>query len=178
MGPSNRWDSLSRLLPVNIKRDSPLTASAQSLLHENYCRRHGESAFRCRSSRPPTDLSLLDDRIHLLRVNAIEKSTRKGYTIGARDYIDFGSKRSLPLDPTPQTLYLYIAYTSQFIASAPKYLTGTRHFRIGLLNELNKINGLTVRSLAAGRSSGSFAFAYAQSRSFVRVRRCSWCGIK
>ncbi|KZP33828.1 hypothetical protein FIBSPDRAFT_718620, partial [Athelia psychrophila] len=35
---------------------------------------------------------------------------------------------SLPLDPTPFTLSRYIAYTSQFIASGPKYLTGARHF--------------------------------------------------
>ncbi|PBK70502.1 hypothetical protein ARMSODRAFT_866301, partial [Armillaria solidipes] len=34
----------------------------------------------------------------------------------------------LPLDPTPTTLSRYIAYTSQFIASGPKYLTGVRHF--------------------------------------------------
>ncbi|RDB28181.1 hypothetical protein Hypma_001296 [Hypsizygus marmoreus] len=35
---------------------------------------------------------------------------------------------SKSLDPTPQTLSRYIAYTSQFIASGPKYLTGVRHF--------------------------------------------------
>ncbi|KAJ7271668.1 hypothetical protein C8J57DRAFT_1008086, partial [Mycena rebaudengoi] len=34
----------------------------------------------------------------------------------------------LPLDPTPTTLARYIAYTSKFIASGPKYLTGARHF--------------------------------------------------
>ena len=37
-------------------------------------------------------------------------------------------QHSLPIDPTPQTLSHYIAYTSQFIASGPKYLTGVRHF--------------------------------------------------
>ncbi|KAH9919586.1 uncharacterized protein B0H18DRAFT_1195171, partial [Fomitopsis serialis] len=35
---------------------------------------------------------------------------------------------SLPLNPTPETLARYIAYTSQFIASGPKYLSGARHF--------------------------------------------------
>ncbi|KAJ7150092.1 hypothetical protein C8R43DRAFT_823077, partial [Mycena crocata] len=35
---------------------------------------------------------------------------------------------SIPLAPTPQTLSRYIAYTSQYIASGPKYLTGARHF--------------------------------------------------
>ncbi|KAJ7609280.1 hypothetical protein DFH06DRAFT_920683, partial [Mycena polygramma] len=34
----------------------------------------------------------------------------------------------LPLAPTPKTLSRYIAYTSQFIASGPKYLSGARHF--------------------------------------------------
>ncbi|KAF9003754.1 hypothetical protein BDZ89DRAFT_882483, partial [Hymenopellis radicata] len=35
---------------------------------------------------------------------------------------------NLSLDPTPETLSRYIAYTSQFIASAPKYLSGAKHF--------------------------------------------------
>ncbi|KAH9907693.1 uncharacterized protein B0H18DRAFT_864783, partial [Fomitopsis serialis] len=35
---------------------------------------------------------------------------------------------NLPLNPTPETLARYIAYTSQFIASGPKYLSGARHF--------------------------------------------------
>jgi len=35
---------------------------------------------------------------------------------------------SLPLTTTPQNLSHYIAYTSKFIASAPKYLTGACHF--------------------------------------------------
>ncbi|KAJ7706810.1 hypothetical protein B0H17DRAFT_852559, partial [Mycena rosella] len=34
----------------------------------------------------------------------------------------------IPLDPTPKTLSRYIAFTSQFIASGPKYLSGARHF--------------------------------------------------
>jgi hypothetical protein len=50
------------------------------------------------------------------------------YATGARDYINFCIAHSLPLDPTPSTLSRYVAYTSQFIASAPKYLTGVRHF--------------------------------------------------
>ncbi|KAF6744035.1 hypothetical protein DFP72DRAFT_770094, partial [Ephemerocybe angulata] len=35
---------------------------------------------------------------------------------------------NLPIDPTPSTLALYIAYTSTLHASGPKYLTGVRHF--------------------------------------------------
>ncbi|KAJ3742265.1 hypothetical protein EV360DRAFT_25286, partial [Lentinula raphanica] len=34
----------------------------------------------------------------------------------------------LPLNPTPLTLARYIAYTSQYISSAPKYLSGAQHF--------------------------------------------------
>jgi hypothetical protein len=45
-----------------------------------------------------------------------------------RLYINFGIFHSLPLDPTPSTLSHYIAYSSLFIASSPKYLTGVRHF--------------------------------------------------
>jgi hypothetical protein len=73
-------------------------------------------------------LADLDARAHFLQVNSIEKSTRNGYVTGARDYITFCIKNCLPLDPTPQTLARYIAYTSLFIASGPKYLTGARHF--------------------------------------------------
>ncbi|KAF8239169.1 hypothetical protein L208DRAFT_1475424 [Tricholoma matsutake] len=79
-------------------------------------------------SRPPMDLSSLDERVLHLQTNAIENSTTKGYATGARDYIQFCLAHHLPLDPTPQTLARYIAYTSLFIASGPKYLTGVRHF--------------------------------------------------
>jgi len=81
-----------------------------------------------RTARPPISLADLDARAHFLQVNAIEKSTSKCYATGARDYITFCIKNSLPLDPTPQTLARYIAYTSMFIASGPKYLSGARHF--------------------------------------------------
>lgn len=73
-------------------------------------------------------LKELDDRAHFLQVNAIEKSTSRGYITGARDYLHFCISHSIPIDPTPQTLSRYIAYTSQYIASGPKYLTGVRHF--------------------------------------------------
>ncbi|KAF9470320.1 hypothetical protein BDN70DRAFT_985587 [Pholiota conissans] len=74
------------------------------------------------------DLADLDQRALLLQVNAIEKSTTMGYSTGARDYVSFCLSHQLPLDPTPLTMSRYIAYTSQFIGSAPKYLTGVRHF--------------------------------------------------
>jgi hypothetical protein len=81
-----------------------------------------------RTARPPISLADLDARARFLQANAIEKSTSQGYATGARDYITFCVRNSLPLDPTPQTLARYIAYTSMFIASGPKYLTGARHF--------------------------------------------------
>ena len=81
-----------------------------------------------RTVRPPMSLESIDDCALHLQVNSIEISTIKGYATGARDYISFCLKFSLPLTPTPQTLACYIAYTSKYIASGPKYLMGTRHF--------------------------------------------------
>jgi len=77
-------------------------------------------------------LADLDKHALHLQVSAIEKSTVQGYATGVRDYIAFCVAHSLPLDPTPSTLSRYIAYTSKFIASGPKYLTGVRHFLIDL----------------------------------------------
>jgi hypothetical protein len=70
------------------------------------------------------ELADLDAHALYLQVNSIERSTSKNYASGARDYINFCILHSLPLDPTPTTLSHYIAYSSQFIASGPKYLTG------------------------------------------------------
>jgi hypothetical protein len=85
-------------------------------------------SFSPRKARPTMDLADLDNRTVHLQVNAIEKSTVNGYATGARDYITFCLNHSLSIEPTPQTLSRYVAYTSMFIASAPKYLTGVRHF--------------------------------------------------
>lgn len=63
-----------------------------------------------------------------LQVHAIEKATVNGYTTGTHDYTRFCTNHLLPIDPTPETMAHYITYTSQFIASGPKYLTGARHF--------------------------------------------------
>jgi len=79
-------------------------------------------------ARPPMPLSVLDERVYFLQANAIEKSTSSGYATGARDYIKFCLSHGIALDPTPDTLARYIAFTSKFIASGPKYLTGVRHF--------------------------------------------------
>lgn len=88
--------------------------------------------LRTRTARPPMDLALLDEYVSHLQLNAIEVGTFKGYQTGIRDYINFCINHSLPLTPTPQTFARYIAYTSRFIASAPKYLTGACHFLIDL----------------------------------------------
>lgn len=87
----------------------------------------GPSAFST-LAHPPMQLSMLDERVRFLQQNAIEKSTSKGYGTGARDYIKFCLSHNLPLEPTPKTLARYIAFTSQYIASGPRYLTGVRHF--------------------------------------------------
>lgn len=79
-------------------------------------------------SRPPVSLSDLDDRLTFLQANALDRSTTRGYAVGARDYLRFCLQHNLPLDPTPLTLARYIAYTSQFIASSPHYLSGVRHY--------------------------------------------------
>ena len=65
-----------------------------------------------RSAHPPLKLKDLDARVLHLQSHAIEKSTVGGYSTGACDYICFCQQHHLPLDPTPQTLSRYIAYTS------------------------------------------------------------------
>lgn len=59
---------------------------------------------------------------------SIEKSTTSFYATGAWDYVNFCTAHNLPIDPTPQTLSKYITFTSRFIASGPKYLSGAGHF--------------------------------------------------
>ena len=81
-----------------------------------------------RRARPHVKLDDLDARVLHLQTHALEKSTVGGYSTSARDYIRFCRLHQLPLEPTPQTLSRYIAYTSLSIASGPKYLTGVRHF--------------------------------------------------
>lgn len=77
---------------------------------------------------PQMDLSCIDQQVFHLQASAIERSSVNGYATGAHDYINFCVTHSLPLDPTLETQSRYVAYTSQFIASALKYLTGVRHF--------------------------------------------------
>jgi hypothetical protein len=108
---------------------------------------------RTRISRPRMELADLDARTRYLQVNSIERSTAKGYATGARDYINFCLKHSLSLDPTPQTLSRYIAYTSQFISSGAKYLTGARHFLADLYPdfERNRAHPIVQATIAGAK---------------------------
>ena len=87
----------------------------------------GQSSHR-QIVHPLMLMESINDRALHLQANAIEISMVKGYATSAWDYISFCLMFSLPLTPTPQTLARYITYTSKYIASAPKYLTGTQHF--------------------------------------------------
>jgi hypothetical protein len=102
------------------------------------------------SSRPAVPLSDLDARALTLQINAIEKSTAKNYATGARDYISFCMRHNIPLEPTPTTLSRYIAYTSQFISSAPKYLSGARHFLCDIYPQ-NRAHPLVQATIAVAR---------------------------
>lgn len=77
---------------------------------------------------PPMPLHELRDRLQYLVDNAIEKSSKLGYATAMRSYTHFCNTHSLPIDPTPSTLALFIAYTSTQHGSGAKYLTGVRHF--------------------------------------------------
>ena len=88
----------------------------------------GGQGPRSQTSCPPMDLADLDAHAFYLQVNAIECSTLKNYATGAWGYINFCILHSLFLNPTPTMLSHYIAFSSQFITSAPKYLTGMQHF--------------------------------------------------
>jgi hypothetical protein len=106
-----------------------------------------------RHAHPLMDLSLLDTHTEYLQVHSIETSTAKNYRTGARDYIQFCVKHSLPLNPTPQTLSRYISYTSQFITSGPKYLSGARHFLCDLYPDFddNRSSPLVQATIAGSR---------------------------
>jgi hypothetical protein len=79
-------------------------------------------------SRPVVSLSDLDERLAFLQANALDRSTVRGYAVGARDYLRFCFQHHLSFEPTPLTLARYIAYTSQYISSGPHYLSGVRHY--------------------------------------------------
>lgn len=88
----------------------------------------GDDGLQVRHTRPQVSLADLDNRLAFLQANALDRSTIRGYAIGACDYLRFCLRHHLPFDPTPLTLARYIAYTSIFIAAGPHYLTGVRHF--------------------------------------------------
>jgi hypothetical protein len=130
---------------------------------------------------PPMEISDIDARALHLQVNSIERSTSKNYATGARDYINFCIMHSLPLDPTPTTLSRYIAYSSQFIASAPKYLTGVRHFLRDIYPEFdtNRSHALVTSTIRGAKKvradpvQRKLPLRVAHLQSFVDVARCT-----
>ncbi|KAF8802616.1 hypothetical protein BYT27DRAFT_7055022, partial [Phlegmacium glaucopus] len=103
-----------------------------------------------RLAHPSLELKDLDARVLHLQTHSLEKSTISGYTTGARDYLHFCRIHDIPLNPTPETLSRYIAFTSLNIASGPKYLTGARHFLLSLypdfdINRSNPLVQATIR---------------------------------
>jgi hypothetical protein len=104
-------------------------------------------------SRPRVSLADLDDRLSFLQANALDRSTTRGYAVGARDYLRFCLQHHLPFEPTPLTLARYIAYTSQFIASGPHYLTGVRHYLHDLFPDydLNRAHPLVKTTIRGSR---------------------------
>ena len=130
---------------------------------------------------PPMELADLDACALHLQVNSIECSTSKNYATGARDYINFCILHSLSLDPTPTTLSHYIAYSSQFIASAPKYLTGIRHFLKELYPDFNasrshplvKTTIWGAKKVRADPIQRKLPLCLAHLQSFVNVANCT-----
>lgn len=134
-----------------------------------------------RRARPSMDLATLDHHAHFLQVNSIERSTAKSYSTGARDYITFCLSNSLPLDPTPQTLSRYIAYTSMHISSGPKYLTGAKHFLEKLYPdfEKNRSHPLVQATIAGSKKlradpvKRKLLLRLCHLEAFLHVARCT-----
>jgi hypothetical protein len=134
-----------------------------------------------RVPRPPMELADLDARALHLQVNSIERSTSKHDATGARDYINFCILHSLPLDPTPSTLSRYIAYSSLFIASGPKYLTGVRHFLKDLypdfdVNHSHPLVKTTIRGAKKMRADPvrrKLPLCLVHLQSFINVAHCT-----
>ena len=132
-------------------------------------------------ARPPMDLAEMDALALHLQVNAIERSTSKGYATGARDYVNFCILHALPLDPTPTTLSRYIAYSSQFIALGPKYLTGVRHFLRDVYpdfdtNRAHPLSTTTIRGSKKVRADPvrcKLPLRIAHLQAFLNVAHCT-----
>ena len=98
-----------------------------SMMERELLRILGRSQPLCPSC-PSMALSNLDSQAYFLQAHFIKVPTAHGYATGTHDYINFCINHTLPRNLIPSTLAHYIAYTSQDIASAPKYLTGAQHF--------------------------------------------------
>ena len=84
-------------------------------------------------------LTDIDKQLAFLQANALDRSTIHSYSVGARDYLHFCLTHDLPLHPTPLTLAQYNVYTSCFIASGPRYLSGAWHYLQDLFPEYDSI---------------------------------------
>ena len=106
-----------------------------------------------RRTRPTLSPQQLRDLTIFTQNQAFERSTLKHYATGARDYIDFCHRHRIPLDPTPATLCQYIAYSSLFMASAPKYLTGAQFFLSEFFPdfEKNRKHPAVIRTILGAR---------------------------
>jgi hypothetical protein len=103
--------------------------------------------------RRPLPLADLDSRLSLLQSHSLEETTRRQYASGLRDYLRFCLAHKLPFDPTPLTLARYIAYTSLFIASGQKYLSGVRHYLLPIFPDFiaNRSHPLVQSTIAGAR---------------------------
>ncbi|KAF8811719.1 hypothetical protein BYT27DRAFT_7133776, partial [Phlegmacium glaucopus] len=134
-----------------------------------------------RLARPSLELEDLDARVLHLQTHSLEKSTISGYATGARDYLHFCRIHDIPLDPTPETLSRYIAFTSLNIASGPKYLTGARHFLLSLypdfdINRNNPLVQATIRGSKKVRADPVHRkqpIRISHLSSFVDTAKCS-----
>lgn len=106
-----------------------------------------------RKSRPVVSLSALDERMYYLQAHSIERTTALGYRTGARAYISFCMNHNIPIAPTPLTLARFVTYTSQYIGSSSKYLTGARHFLIDIFPEWDQTrdNPMVKATLSGSR---------------------------
>ncbi|TFL03553.1 hypothetical protein BDV98DRAFT_642222 [Pterulicium gracile] len=77
----------------------------------------GSKGRRSLHNRPRMTPTALDEK-----VRSLQASGSTSVPEGAQDYMDFCTIHKLSLTPTPTTLSRYIAYTSYYPSSGPRYL--------------------------------------------------------
>jgi hypothetical protein len=78
--------------------------------------------------RPPPPIEEVRRRAAFLESIALEHNTRRGYRTGAKAYSSFCQRYGLGLEPTPDTLALFLAEETLHVkaATALEYLVGAR----------------------------------------------------